>query len=146
MGLEQVDKERLARITDFFESELCDLRDKFQQLDSKSYLSNRDIRRNVERCLENIINASLDAAKIILVSNKLPIPDTYREYFVTLYIANLIDKDTADKLSDGVRLRNVLAHQYLDIRWDRINKFLKGDWEHYEKFLSFLKDCIEEQY
>lgn len=143
MSLEQADKERLARIADFLQTEISDVNGKFQKLDFKSYRSDRDIQRNVERCLENIVNAALDAAKIILVSNKLSIPDTYREYFITLYGANLIEKDLANVLSEGVRLRNVLAHQYLDIRWDKISKFLKTDWKDYEKFLNFVKDCIQ---
>lgn len=116
MGLEQIDRERLTRISDFLYSELSNIKHKFQNIDFKIYSSNRDTQRNVERCIENIINASLDIAKIILVSKNLPIPETYRKYFITLYTSDIIDKETADTLSDGVRLRDILAHQYLDIR------------------------------
>lgn len=142
MVLEQADKERLARISDFLESELRDVKSKFKTIDYKAYVSDRGLARNIERCLENIVNSSLDATKIILVNEKLAIPDTYREYFMSLYTAGLIDEDTAKVLSDGVKLRNVLAHQYLDIRWDRIKKFLAQDWSIYEKFLDFIKKYL----
>lgn len=142
MALQQADKERLGRIADFLQIELNDVKKKFQGVDFKLYSSDRDLSRNVERSVENIVNASLDAAKVILVSKELPIPDTYREYFLSLYGADLIEEDTSNRLAEGVRLRNVLAHQYLDLKWDRIKKFLKQDWTFYEKFLNFIKGFI----
>lgn len=142
MVLEQADKERLARIADFLETELKDAKTKFKAVDFKVYSSDRGIARNVERCLENIVNSSMDAAKIILIDEKLPIPETYREYFLSLYTAGLVDENTANKLADGVKLRNILAHQYLDIRWDRIKRFLAEDWKSYESFLDFIKKYI----
>lgn len=144
MVLEQADKERLARISDFLESELKDVENKFRTIDFKSYSSDRGLARNVERCLENIVNSSLDAAKIILIDEKLAIPDTYREYFISLFTTGLIDEDSANKLSDGVKLRNVLAHQYLDIRWNRIKIILDQDWVVYAKFLDFIKKYMIE--
>lgn len=139
MALEQADRERLARIADFLQIELDDVRTKFSQLNFKSYSQDRDLRRNVERCVENIINASLDAAKVLLVCREMAIPDTYREYFLSLHAADLLDKDTADILAEGVRLRNVLAHRYLDIRWKRVESFLRRDWKAYEGFLTLIK-------
>jgi uncharacterized protein YutE (UPF0331/DUF86 family) len=142
MTLEQADKIRLAKIIDFAEAELNDLKDKFRSADFKKYTSDREFARNIERCLENIVNASLDIAKIVLVNEKLPIPDTYREYFLSLYTGNLVNEKTANILADGVRLRNVLAHQYLDTRWDRIKKILTKDWQTYEQFFGFIKKDI----
>lgn len=142
MALEKADKERLAEIADFLETELKDIKSKFQNIDFKSYASDRGLARNIERCIENIVNSSLDAVKIILVAEKLPIPDTYREYFLSLYTAGLVDEETANTLADGVKLRNILAHHYLDIRWDRIKRFLSIDWERYEKFVYIIKKYI----
>lgn len=143
MALHQADKERLGRIADFLHTELEDIKKKFvTKVDYKSYLRNRDLARNIERSVENVVNASLDAAKIILVATELPIPETYREYFLSLHTADLIDKNTGNKLAEGVRLRNVLAHQYLDLKWDRIKRFLNQDIASYEKLLAFINKYI----
>lgn len=142
MTLEQADKERLARIIDFSKSELSDIETKFKNIDFKAYSSDRSLARDLERCIENIVNSSLDAAKIILVHEKLPMPETYKEYFMRLFSKSIIDEETASSLSDGVKLRNILSHQYLDIRWDRIKKFLNNDWKLYGKFIDVLKKNI----
>jgi uncharacterized protein YutE (UPF0331/DUF86 family) len=139
MPLERVDKERLTRITDFLQEELMDFKNKFLEVDCKNYKTNSDLRRNLERCIENIVNASLDAAKIILVSEKIAIPDTYRDYFLSLADRDVIDKTNALVLANGVRLRNILAHQYLDMRWHGIENFISTDWKVYEIFLDSVK-------
>lgn len=140
MPLNTDDKERLGRISDFLQAELKDLGVKFVSINYKVYASDSDTRRNLERCIENIVNASLDIAKIVLINENLPIPDNYREYFLALYTANLIDEKMANVLADGTRLRNILAHQYLDIRWDRIKEFLSSGYKAYEELLKFSKN------
>lgn len=139
MPLERVDKERLARISDFLQEELKDFRDKFLKVDYKSYKINSDLRRNIERCIENIVNASLDIAKIILVGEEIAVPETYREYFLSLTSRDIIDETNASMLANGVRMRNILAHQYLDIRWQKIEGFITIDWKAYETFLIAIK-------
>ena len=72
-SLSPQDKERLTRIVDFLKTELKDI-DKFKDLDQKTYERNTDVRRSAERWAENIVNASIDIAKILLASNKAKIP------------------------------------------------------------------------
>lgn len=142
MPLQREDKERLGRIIDFAEAELKDLKDKFLNLNFNAYNQDSDKRRSLERCIENIVNASLDIAKIILVGNGLPIPDKYKDYFINLSNAELINGDIAKTIADCVKLRNILAHQYLDIRWESIKRFLSRDWIAYEKFIDSVKDFL----
>lgn len=139
-NMEKEDKERLIRILDFLDAELKDLKAKFLALDYQTYQRDRDKRRNMERCLENIVNSSLDLAKIILINENLPIPATYREYFLELVSTNLIAEENAERLASGVKLRNVLAHQYLDIKWDSIKRFLQEDWKSYPLFVQVIKE------
>lgn len=143
MPLERQDKERLLRIVDFLSTELTDLKNKFLETGFKDYQTNSDLRRNLERCIENIVNSSLDTAKIILITEKLAVPDTYRDYFFSLCAKDLIPAKIGDTLAEGVRLRNILAHQYLDIRWKRIEDFLKNDWMAYEEYINCLKKYLE---
>jgi uncharacterized protein YutE (UPF0331/DUF86 family) len=130
------EQERLARILVFLETELTDLR-AFADMRYGNYQSDRAQRRNLERCVENIVNASLDIAKILLVSERLPIPPTYKEYFLQLpAVSGFLDESVAENLAAWARLRNILAHEYLDIRWQRIREFLDSGWQSYESLLK----------
>ena len=140
MPLERDEQERLSRIVDFFLPELEDIKIRHSYLTQEEYFEDRDKRLVVERCIENVVNASLDIAKIILVGEKEAIPDTYRKYFYTPCIRGLIKKKVSEALARGVSLRNILAHEYLDIRWERIKEFLRGDWKYYWKFMEKVKE------
>jgi len=142
MPVQQDDRERLAKIADFVAGEIGDLKAKFLHVDRQTYETNRDTRRNLERCVENIVNASLDMAKILLVADNLPIPDTYRQYFEALCTAAVIRQDASQAMGHGVTIRNVLAHHYLDIRWRSLGRFLSSDWPHYEAFLEIVRQRI----
>ena len=66
---------RLIRHITFLETELQDV-ENFRSLSWEEYRKARSKRRDVERWIENIINSSIDISKIILVSEKIPAPDT----------------------------------------------------------------------
>ena len=144
MPLPQDDRERLAKMEAFAVGELGDLKAKFLRVSRQSYEADRDLRRNLERCIENIVNASLDMAKILLLAENLPIPDTYRQYFEALAHAGVIAPDVSQALEHGVTIRNVLAHQYADIRWRSIERFLRSDWPQYETFIEAARRRVTE--
>jgi len=83
------------------------------------------VRRSAERWVENIVNASIDIAKILLASNKAKIPQTYKEAIQKLPIALDFDEKTASGIAEFTKLRNVLAHEYLDLRFNQIKKFIE---------------------
>lgn len=124
----------------FLENELADLA-KFQNFSRKDYFADSDKRRNMERWLENIVMSSLDIAKVILASEKKDVPQTYRE---TLRIFGILyfDASFADKFSEFADLRNIVAHKYLDVRWERIQKFIKEAKELYPIFVQKIKEIV----
>lgn len=141
--LEKQDKERVLRIIDFLKSEVSDCQMKFLNIDFKKYSQDSDVRISLERCVENIVNASLDITKIILVDENLSIPETYREYFIRLFEAKLLDQETAGLLAQNVKLRNILVHQYVDTRWKSIHDFLSAGWNVYQKFLESINSYLK---
>lgn len=141
-SLSKIDEERLLRAIDFLKNELEDFPE-FQDLDQKTYERDSAKRRNVERWVENIVNASIDIAKILLASNKKRIPLTYREILGNLGYLKGFDSKTAAGLSDFAKLRNLLAHEYLDIRYKNIQRFIKTAEPLYKKLAKFTKQVIE---
>lgn len=141
MSLTENDKERLRNCVDFLESELRYYPD-FAGLAQSVYESEVATRRNVERWVENIVNASIDIAKITLASEKKRIPQTYRDIFYELRLIEGFPKAIAEQIGKFVKLRNILAHEYLDIRFKRIREFLDESGPLYNGFLDFMKSFL----
>ena len=137
-SISEIDKARLARITDFLESEVEDYRS-FTELTKERYSSQSHVRRNVERFVENIVNSSIDAAKIILASQRLTIPQTYRETLHNLASIKNFPENIAEEIAGYSKLRNILAHDYLDIRYQQIVNFIKTSEPSYRKLIHFVK-------
>jgi len=77
-SLSPTDGTRLLRSLDFLEEELADVGE-FQEIGKQDYIRNRNLRRNVERWVENLVSATIDIAKTILASERGRVPRTYRE-------------------------------------------------------------------
>lgn len=140
-SLSKEDKARLLEIVDFLETEAEDFK-KFQNLTWQEYQNQRPKRREVERWIENIVNASLDIAKIILASEKKDIPATYQETLRLLGTTDIFDPVFADRFSQWAKLRNVLAHRYLDLKWGQIQRFIKEASTDVSYFIDKIKKKV----
>lgn len=136
-------KVRLIKHVNFLQEELKDF-ENFKSLSWEQYNLSRDKRRNVERWVENIINSSIDVAKIILASEGLTLPDTYKEVVVSLSLVSMFDKKSMEDLSRWVKLRNIITHEYLDIRWKSIERFIKEAAPMYNSFLETVNLYLKE--
>jgi uncharacterized protein YutE (UPF0331/DUF86 family) len=137
--LNTIQKTSIIKRIDSIETELKDL-DEYKILDFNTYTRDRKVRRDVERIIENIVNATIDIGKIILAGEDIELPDTYREIFIKLGDSGLIDTRLAGCLSDLARLRNILAHQYLDIKWAMINDFISQGSKEVTTFLGITRN------
>ncbi len=144
MSLTESDRQRLTNCVDFLESEVKYYPD-FINLTRETYESVIVTRRNVERWIENIVNASIDTAKIILASEKKSIPQTYRDIFQELVFIEGFPKTTAVNIGKFAKLRNILAHEYLDIRFRHIKEFLDESGPLYNEFVAFAKEFLEKK-
>ena len=132
---------RLTKHIAFIEDELKD-HEKFVSFSWVEYNGDRSKRRDIERWIENIINSSIDIAKIILSSEGLQIADTYKDMIMSLSLITGFDKKTVERLSSWVKLRNIITHEYLDIRWSSVDVFKSEAATLYLKFLSSVKDYL----
>ena len=138
----QGDKIKLVPLLDYLEKELQFLPKYKEEIDWKVYQSVREKRLEVERWVECIINATLDISKMILTLSKEEIPETSRE--ILYKIATLIyEEDTAETFSKLAKIRNTLAHRYLDIRWNDIKSFMQKAEDIYPPFLEYVKKELE---
>lgn len=132
------DKIRLLERINFLKSEFQEI-GSFSLLTYEEYIAEKIKRRNIERWAENIINCTIDIAKIILASEKKEMPKTYEQALLNFGLFINLSKNEADILSSFARLRNILAHEYLDITFQRIKSFINESPKIYKNIFNFLK-------
>jgi uncharacterized protein YutE (UPF0331/DUF86 family) len=137
-------KQRLVRHIRFLENELKEY-SKFKHLSYNEYTQNNDKRRNVERWIENIVNSSIDISKIILILEDITLPDNYKEIVLSISIVEGLKDIDSKALSRWVKLRNIVVHEYLDIRWAAIQKFIQETEDLYKEFLDKVTKFLEKQ-
>ncbi|MCK4516107.1 MAG: DUF86 domain-containing protein [Spirochaetaceae bacterium] len=123
-SLSEIDRNRLARILDFVDEELED-REKFRQVGLTQYRSDRDMRRNLDRWTEMLINAAIDIGKIVLSSEHRSVPQTYGQILADLVTVPGFT-ELGGRLKQLAGVRNVLAHEYLDLRFGRVQNFVES--------------------
>ncbi|RKY58178.1 MAG: hypothetical protein DRP95_06220 [Candidatus Latescibacterota bacterium] len=131
-------KARLVRHVRFLEQELGDF-PSFRDLTWESYRSDSRERRNVERWIENLVNSSIDISKLILKAEGMDLPETYREIVSSLSSVEGFEREHIEKMAGWVRLRNIVVHEYLDIRWASIRRFILEAEPVYRDFLEGVK-------
>ena len=134
------DREKLKKIIDLLDKKLvfCDY---FSAFSFSDYQDGHK-RRDIERWAENMVNSAIDTGEIILASEKKKIPDYYKDIFVQLGLLKEFKGMDVDKWTGWVKLRNILAHEYLDIKWQRISGFNKDSPVHFKAFLESAKKFL----
>lgn len=135
------DKEKLKRIADFLEQEISF----YDYFCAFSFVDYQDAhkRRDIERWVENMINSALDVGEVILASEKKKIPDYYKDVFVQLRLLPEFNSMDVERFTGWVKLRNILAHEYLDIKWQKVHSFVKDSSTHFRGFLESTKKFLK---
>lgn len=134
------DESNLIKLLTFLENELEEL-SYFQNIAQQQYTQDRMIKRNIEHWTENLVMAALDVAKIVLSAEKKSVPNSYREVLrdAGLYY---FDEEFAMEFAEFAEMRNIIAHEYLDIRWKRIQQFIAQAARLYPRFLTRMKEFL----
>lgn len=90
------------------------------------------------------MNASVDIARIVLSAGDLPVPDSYRESMLQLGMSGVLPQDLANRLAEMTRLRNIVAYQYLDIRWASLRTFLDEATPFLEQFMQCIERLLDD--
>jgi uncharacterized protein YutE (UPF0331/DUF86 family)/predicted nucleotidyltransferase len=142
-SLTKRDQEDLKKTIRFLEEELNRYAH-FSTMTESVYEEDIVRRNDVERWIEKIIVSSVDISKIILSSKHTLIPDTYRNSVIRVARRFTMPDDFVEKFERWVKLRNVLAHEYLDIKWLRIKNFIDESKPYMEQYVESAKRFLEE--
>lgn len=135
------ERERVIRVLDYLESEVEDY-PAFSDLSWETYQKEKEKRRNVEKWIENIVMSSMDIAKILLASENRPIPDSYREILYNIGLVGDFNEEFGRRLSKWASLRNIVVHEYLDIRWKTIKEFIRESEPVYRQLISGVRKIL----
>jgi len=136
-------KTRLREHLKFLEREFGEIKE-IRKFNWQDYLGNSFKRKIIERWVENLVRVSIDIAKIILASEKKEIPQSYKdtlEFFWAFYVGG--DEKFGEKFASFAALRNIVTHQYLDLRWKQIKKFIREADRLYPKFIEKVKKIVK---
>jgi len=70
------------------------------------------------------------------------IPETSREVLFRMGSHVYGKEEETETFSELARIRNTLAHRYLDMKWGDIKRFLQIAPQLYPRFLNFVKKEI----
>jgi uncharacterized protein YutE (UPF0331/DUF86 family) len=90
----------------------------------------------MERMLEVAIQAAADVAAHLIADHGWATPETAGQSFAELARQGLIDEGLAQRLRRAVGLRNLLAHDYLDIDPARLFEGLRADLSDLRAFVT----------
>ena len=98
----------------FMSDNLRELR-RFETITLDEYLDSFDLKIISERILELVIQAALDINEHLLTKGFQVESTTNKQSFLNLGKYNIITVELAEELSLSAVVRNILAHQYLNI-------------------------------
>ena len=142
-SLNPYDREDLERTLAFL-GEQMQLYSVYREFTQSVFEGEPRKRNEIERWLENIMNAVIDCAKIVLGSRKRTIPSTYRETVRRVVHELKLPDEYAVKFEAWVQFRNVLAHEYLDIKWKRLEEFARTSQPYIGKLSESVRHFLEE--
>ena len=118
-------KHRLLKRIDFLKSLIVPFFQSYHTITKEQYNSNVRLRREVEKWVEDAINCVIDISKTLHSEKKMVIPETNGELLENIDLLGLFEAKLGSRISQWSVLRNRLAYDYLDLKWDGISRFIK---------------------
>jgi uncharacterized protein YutE (UPF0331/DUF86 family)/predicted nucleotidyltransferase len=135
-------KAKIVERLKFLEREFSDI-EAMKKISWDDYRKDWFKQRAIERWIERLVMAAIDIAQIFLASEKRGVPESYQDalkLFVSLDLK--FSKKEAETFSNFAKLRNVVAHEYLDIKWSKIKKFIAQSEKLFPKFIKRVKKLL----
>lgn len=136
-------KYRLLKRMDFLKSLVIPFFQTYHTVTKEQYHSNIRLRREIEKWVEDAINCVMDITKTLYSEKKMAIPETNRELLENMDLLGIFETKLGDGISPWAVLRNRLAHDYLDLKWEGISKFIKEGEGLLQLFAEGVEDYIK---
>ena len=137
-------EERVVETIEDLVADLAFLAEK-QSLPESEFRTDRTENYAVKRALQNVVNAVIDVAEVILVAEDdvESLPDTNRETIECLAEQTGIGESIATELGRSAGFRNLLAHQYGgDVDDAVVYDVLQTKLRIFREFVAVVRDVL----
>lgn len=107
-------------------------------MSKEEYVEDMVTQRAVERTLMNLVQACIDLAQHIRSAEDLSPTGTAKQEMQALGNADIISRETQEKMEEAIGFRNILAHRYGDIDHEVVYDVLHDDLRWFEQFQQEL--------
>ena len=107
-------------------------------MSKEEYVEDMVTQRAVERTLMNLVQACIDLAQHIRSAEDLSPTETAKQEMQALGNADIISRETQEKMEEAIGFRNILAHRYGDIDHEVVYDVLHNDLRWFEQFQQEL--------
>lgn len=115
---------------------------KLKKINREKFITDPEIFKLAERCLEVNIQAILDICHHIIADNNLTRPRDNKHTLEIIAAQKIIPRNFAKRILPMVGLRNILVHEYIEIDPKQIYQHLQNldDFRTFQKhIIKFLK-------
>ena len=140
-----VDRDKASRLLDELTGCLSDLRRYRERVTRQELNTVRDTQHMVLRALYVAAQAAVDLAMHLGADAGLPPAATYQDAFHRLADSGLLERQLAERLAGWAGFRNVLAHSYASVSYDRAYDSLSelGDLEQLAAVVAARIDATD---
>jgi uncharacterized protein YutE (UPF0331/DUF86 family) len=138
-----VDEEVVADKLRYINQYTNDLK-RMRGMSKEEYVEDIVTQRAVERTLMNLIQACIDLAQHVRSTEDLSPTGTAKQEMQALGDADILSRETQEKMEEATGLRNILAHRYGDIDHEVVYNVLHNDLHWFERYQQELAQWIQE--
>jgi uncharacterized protein YutE (UPF0331/DUF86 family) len=121
-----------------------ELKSKQETLSRRQFLSSTTEQRAVERMFENAIQACADLAQHVATREFGFDGTTSKDAIRVLSREGVVDGETADTLVAAIGFRNVLAHEYGQVDYEKVYETLQTGLSVYNTFSQQIAQWTKE--
>lgn len=112
--------------------------ERYKKYSQQEIANDIDIRGASERYLYLVVQATIDLAEAVIAYRNYRKPDTLSEAFYILNEEGIISSELTDKMVGMAGFRNVIAHDYEKINYEKVYEVLHGGLRDIEEFISVV--------
>jgi uncharacterized protein YutE (UPF0331/DUF86 family)/predicted nucleotidyltransferase len=119
------------------------IRERYSPRSLDDILSDPEKTLALERALERLTEAMADTCRHVVSAKRLGLIDTQAEYPLRIAEQGQMDRELSEKIAELIRLRNILAHTYLDVDYSRLFDLAREAAEEVApRFVKWAKDLL----
>jgi uncharacterized protein YutE (UPF0331/DUF86 family) len=114
--------------------------ERYKDLEFEEFLKNNIVQDVIEYNLFISINMISDMAFHITVDNNMGNPETLADSFEILWKENYLSTEESNQYTKMIGMRNILAHEYLEIDKKIIYNSMKNCIDDLKRFILFVSN------